>query len=117
MFDVLPGNKRKLCVGIALIGNPPILFLDEPSTVSCLAYYPLGRLTSLMLQGIDPGARRFMWTLISRSMKNRAMIRAACLFVSFVQTCCVCSVTTQTMEECEALCQRVGIMVHLVVFT
>jgi predicted ABC-type transport system involved in lysophospholipase L1 biosynthesis ATPase subunit len=26
------GNKRKLCVGIALIGNPPIVFLDEPST-------------------------------------------------------------------------------------
>jgi ABC-type multidrug transport system ATPase subunit len=25
------GNKRKLCVGIALIGNPPIVFLDEPS--------------------------------------------------------------------------------------
>lgn len=26
------GNKRKLSVAIALIGNPPILFLDEPST-------------------------------------------------------------------------------------
>ena len=25
------GNKRKLCVGIALIGNPKIIFLDEPS--------------------------------------------------------------------------------------
>ena len=26
------GNKRKLCVAIAMIGNPPIVFLDEPST-------------------------------------------------------------------------------------
>jgi ABC-type Na+ transport system ATPase subunit NatA len=26
------GNKRKLCVGMALIGNPPVVFLDEPST-------------------------------------------------------------------------------------
>jgi ABC-type multidrug transport system ATPase subunit len=26
------GNKRKLCVGLALIGHPPIVFLDEPST-------------------------------------------------------------------------------------
>lgn len=26
------GNKRKLSVAIALIGNPPLLFLDEPST-------------------------------------------------------------------------------------
>jgi ATP-binding cassette subfamily A (ABC1) protein 3 len=26
------GNKRKLCVGLSLIGHPPIVFLDEPST-------------------------------------------------------------------------------------
>ena len=37
------GNKRKLSVAIAMLGNPPIVFLDEPST------------------GMDPEARRFMW--------------------------------------------------------
>lgn len=42
------GNKRKLCVAIALIGNPPIIFLDEPSA------------------GMDPVAKRFMWEVISR---------------------------------------------------
>lgn len=42
------GNKRKLSVAIAMLGNPPIVFLDEPST------------------GMDPGARRFMWTVISK---------------------------------------------------
>lgn len=42
------GNKRKLSVAIAMIGNPPIVFLDEPST------------------GMDPEARRFMWNVISR---------------------------------------------------
>lgn len=26
------GNKRKVSVSIAMIGNPPIVFLDEPST-------------------------------------------------------------------------------------
>ena len=26
------GNKRKLSVAIAMIGNPPVVFLDEPST-------------------------------------------------------------------------------------
>ena len=26
------GNKRKLSVSMALIGNPPLIFLDEPST-------------------------------------------------------------------------------------
>lgn len=25
------GNKRKLCIGVALIGLPRIVFLDEPS--------------------------------------------------------------------------------------
>jgi ATP-binding cassette subfamily A (ABC1) protein 3 len=42
------GNKRKLSVAIAMIGNPPVIFLDEPST------------------GVDPAARRFMWDVISR---------------------------------------------------
>jgi len=37
------GNKRKLQVAIAIIGNPPIMLLDEPSA------------------GMDPEARRFMW--------------------------------------------------------
>ena len=42
------GNKRKLSVAIAMLGNPPVVFLDEPST------------------GMDPAARRFMWSVISR---------------------------------------------------
>ena len=42
------GNKRKLSVAMALIGNPNIIFLDEPST------------------GMDPKARRFMWKVISK---------------------------------------------------
>jgi ATP-binding cassette subfamily A (ABC1) protein 3 len=42
------GNKRKLSVAIALIGNPPLVFLDEPST------------------GVDPQAKRFMWDIVSK---------------------------------------------------
>ena len=41
------GNKRKLCVAIALLGKPPIVFLDEPSS------------------GMDPQSRRFMWNVVS----------------------------------------------------
>eukprot|EP01083_Nonionella_stella_P079939 219442_1 len=70
------GNKRKLSVGIALIGNPRICLLDEPST------------------GMDPRSRRFMWNLISSTMKDRSVI-----------------LTTHMMEECQALCHRIGIMV------
>lgn len=47
------GNKRKLSVALAMIGNPSIIFLDEPST------------------GMDPKARRFMWKVISRITTER----------------------------------------------
>ena len=42
------GNKRKLNVAMALIGNPPIILLDEPSA------------------GMDPEARRFMWQVVEK---------------------------------------------------
>lgn len=42
------GNRRKLSVSMAIMGNPPIIFLDEPST------------------GVDPQAKRFMWNIISK---------------------------------------------------
>ena len=46
------GNKRKLSVAIAIICNPPIILLDEPST------------------GMDPEARRYMWGVIHRISIN-----------------------------------------------
>lgn len=73
------GNKRKLSVGIAMIGSPSIIFLDEPST------------------GMDPVARRFMWDVIAR--------------VATEQKRCSIMLTTHSMEEVQALCTRVGIMV------
>lgn len=47
------GTKRKLVMAIALIGNPSVVFLDEPST------------------GMDPEIRRFMWNVISQISKER----------------------------------------------
>merc|ERR1712228_608571 len=70
------GNKRKLSVAIAMIGNPPVVFLDEPST------------------GMDPMARRHMWEFIRETMSGRCVL-----------------LTTHSMEECEALCHRLAIMV------
>ncbi|CAG7721592.1 unnamed protein product [Allacma fusca] len=72
------GNKRKLSTAIALIGDPDIIFLDEPTS------------------GMDPGARRQLWKVI--------------LYLTSIQKSVV--LTTHSMEECEALCSRVGIMVN-----
>ena len=40
------GQKRRLDLGLALIGDPELIFLDEPTT------------------GFDPGARRSAWETI-----------------------------------------------------
>ncbi|NHX36110.1 MULTISPECIES: ABC transporter ATP-binding protein [Halolamina] len=42
------GQQRRACVGITLVNDPDVLFLDEPTT------------------GIDPTGRRDLWTLIEQ---------------------------------------------------
>ena len=72
------GNKRKLNVAMSLVAEPPVIFLDEPST------------------GVDPVARRNLWKIIQQ-------IQAAGQSVIL---------TSHSMEECEALCDRLAIMVN-----
>ena len=74
------GNKRKLSVAVSLLCNPQIILLDEPST------------------GMDPEARRFMWSIIHKTIKfgkKNSVI-----------------MTTHSMDEAETLCKRMGIMVN-----
>jgi len=47
------GNMRKTSVAMAVIGEPPVIFLDEPSS------------------GMDPFARRFMWGAIQDIAEER----------------------------------------------
>ncbi|KAJ8624155.1 hypothetical protein MRB53_032685 [Persea americana] len=78
-YSLSGGNKRKLSVAIAMIGDPPIVILDEPST------------------GMDPIAKRFMWEVISH-LSTRQGKTAVIL-------------TTHSMNEAQALCTRIGVMV------
>jgi len=74
------GNKRKLSVAIAMLCNPPIILLDEPST------------------GMDPEARRFMWSVIHKMSKKGKKSSVI--------------MTTHSMDEAETLCKRMAIMVN-----
>ena len=70
------GYKRKLSLGVALIGSPEVILIDESSS------------------GLDPFARRKIWDLIAKAAESRLVV-----------------LTTHSMEEAEALCTRVTIMV------
>ena len=50
------GNKRKLSLGIALIGNPSVLLLDEPSS------------------GMDAASKRVMWRTLTSISEGRSLL-------------------------------------------
>ncbi|CAK1589994.1 unnamed protein product [Parnassius mnemosyne] len=75
--DCSGGTRRKLSFALAMVGDPRVVLLDEPST------------------GMDPRSKRFLWDTILASFQGK---KGAIL-------------TTHSMEEADALCSRVGIMV------
>lgn len=50
------GNKRKLSLGIALMGNPTVLLLDEPSS------------------GMDAASKRIMWKTLASVTQGRSLV-------------------------------------------
>ncbi|GLI63912.1 hypothetical protein VaNZ11_007051 [Volvox africanus] len=50
------GMKRRLSVAISFIGNPQVVYLDEPST------------------GLDPASRRNLWDVVRSNKEGRAII-------------------------------------------
>src|SRR5712691_6710398 len=70
------GQKQRLFIALALVGNPEVVFLDE------------------LTAGLDPGARRATWDLISK-------VRAQGVTVVLV---------SHFMDEVEELCDRVAIL-------
>ncbi len=71
------GMKRRLDLAAALVHNPEILFLDEPTT------------------GLDPDSRANVWAEVRRLNKELGIT----IFL-----------TTQYLEEADALADRVGII-------
>jgi ABC-type multidrug transport system ATPase subunit len=50
------GMKRRLSVSLALLGDPKVVYLDEPTT------------------GLDPISRRHLWDLIDKAKRGRAIV-------------------------------------------
>ncbi|HEY5423469.1 MAG TPA: ATP-binding cassette domain-containing protein, partial [Ilumatobacteraceae bacterium] len=71
------GMKRRLDLAAALVHEPEMLFLDEPTT------------------GLDPSSRAAVWNEVRRLNTERGMT----IFL-----------TTQYLEEADALADRVGII-------
>ena len=121
------GMKRRLSVAISLVGDPAVVYLDEPSTgarphaprsycsdgrrsgacscSSCCALHgaaagtaqgPPGRDAPCSPEpslppppGLDPASRQLLWNVIREARRDRAVV-----------------LTTHSMEEAEALCDR-----------
>jgi ABC-type multidrug transport system ATPase subunit len=50
------GQRRRILVGLALLGRPPLLVLDEPTT------------------GLDPDSRRAVWQVLRRAVAGGATV-------------------------------------------
>jgi len=72
------GQKQRLAIAAALVNDPELVFLDEPTT------------------GLDPQARRNVWSVVSELKSTGVAI----------------ILTTHYMEEAEALSDHVCIMDH-----
>ncbi len=72
------GQRQRMAVGAALVNDPDVVFLDEPTT------------------GLDPQARRNMWSILSHLQSSGKTIL----------------LTTHYMEEAETLSNVICIMDH-----
>jgi len=72
------GMKRRLSTAMAMIGDPALLLLDEPTS------------------GVDPVSRHQFWGILEKIRDSGQSI----------------ILTSHSMDECEALCSRLGIMVN-----
>ncbi|KAK8880685.1 hypothetical protein M9Y10_003369 [Tritrichomonas musculus] len=59
--DLSGGQKRKLCIGLSLLGNPPIVLMDEPTA------------------GVDVQARQLIWKMISNLKETTTIVTSHAL--------------------------------------
>jgi ABC-2 type transport system ATP-binding protein len=72
------GQQRRLDIALGIIGNPELIFLDEPTT------------------GLDPQARRHLWSLVERLTGLGATVL----------------LTTHYLDEAEALADEAAVIIN-----
>jgi ABC-2 type transport system ATP-binding protein len=70
------GMRRRLDIAMTLVGDPRVIFLDEPTT------------------GLDPRSRRETWAIVRELVAGGTTVL----------------LTTQHLEEAEALADRIGVL-------
>lgn len=80
--DLSGGYKRRLCLGISMIGYPHVMMLDECTT------------------GLDPGARRLIWNVLKPEAGPVTGYDLPAILLS-----------SHYMDECQQLGTRIGIMI------
>ncbi|KAI3661090.1 hypothetical protein MP638_000427 [Amoeboaphelidium occidentale] len=76
------GMRRRLSMGIAMVGKPDLLIMDEPST------------------GLDPLTKRKVWEIFTKTRERRVAEGNPMTVI----------LTTHYMEEADSMCDRIGIM-------
>jgi len=74
------GMKRRLSVAISLIGDPKVVFMDEPST------------------GLDPASRNNLWNVVREAKRDRAIILTSNNL--FLSTCASKPSTSTPLFHC-----------------
>src|SRR5207302_10125301 len=79
------GQRQRLAVATALVGNPRVLFLDEPTT------------------GLDPQSRRQLWDIIRAFQRNGGTVLLTTHYMDEAKRLCVRLAIIdhgQTISEC-----------------
>jgi ABC-type multidrug transport system ATPase subunit len=81
------GTRRKLCLAVALLGQPRLLLLDEPTAGKCAREYMSARVA-----GMDTSAATHTLDYLNKLRRR---------------THCAIVFTSHSLAQCERVCQRV----------